>query len=77
MALEGLAEIAVVEGNQRRRTAWLADAGATRLRAAIPVWRKAHGLPARAALRRNWHERLRMLPKGLEIPSQRATSRAS
>src|SRR5208283_5368803 len=37
----GLVEIAGVEGDLRRRMAWLTDAGAARLEAAIPVWRKA------------------------------------
>ncbi len=37
----GLVEIANVEGDLRRRMAWLTDAGAARLEAAIPVWRKA------------------------------------
>jgi DNA-binding MarR family transcriptional regulator len=39
---EGLVEIANVEGDLRRRMAWLTDAGAARLEAAIPMWRKAH-----------------------------------
>jgi DNA-binding MarR family transcriptional regulator len=39
---EGLVEIASVEGDLRRRMAWLTDAGAQRLEAAIPMWRKAH-----------------------------------
>jgi DNA-binding MarR family transcriptional regulator len=39
---EGLVEIANVEGDLRRRMAWLTDAGAERLEAAIPMWRKAH-----------------------------------
>ena len=38
---EGLVEIANVEGDLRRRMAWLTDAGAQRLEAAIPMWRKA------------------------------------
>jgi DNA-binding MarR family transcriptional regulator len=37
----GLVEVANVEGDLRRRAAWLTDAGAARLEAAIPVWRKA------------------------------------
>jgi DNA-binding MarR family transcriptional regulator len=37
----GLVEIANVEGDLRRRAALLTDAGAARLEAAIPVWRKA------------------------------------
>ncbi len=37
----GLVEIANVEGDLRRRMAWLTDAGARRLEVAIPVWRKA------------------------------------
>jgi hypothetical protein len=35
-------EIAVVEGNQRRRMVWLTEAGAMRLKDAMPVWRRAH-----------------------------------
>jgi DNA-binding MarR family transcriptional regulator len=54
----GLIEIAVVEADLRRRAVWLTEAGARRLEAAIPVWRKAHaklakhvspGLPRRLA----------------------------
>ena len=37
----GLVEIANVEGDLRRRAAWLTDDGARRLEAAIPVWRNA------------------------------------
>lgn len=40
---EGLVEIAIVEKDQRRRAVWLTEAGARKLEAAIPVWRKAHG----------------------------------
>jgi len=39
---EGLVEIAVVESDLRRRAVWLTEAGARRLEAAIPVWRRAH-----------------------------------
>ncbi len=39
---EGLIEIAVVEADLRRRAVWLTEAGARRLEAAIPVWRRAH-----------------------------------
>jgi DNA-binding MarR family transcriptional regulator len=42
LAREGLVEIAVVEGNQRRRMVWLTEAGAIRLKDAMPVWRRAH-----------------------------------
>ncbi|HYM32254.1 MAG TPA: MarR family winged helix-turn-helix transcriptional regulator [Candidatus Cybelea sp.] len=38
---EGLIEIAVVEADLRRRAVWLTEAGARRLEAAIPVWRRA------------------------------------
>lgn len=38
---EGLVEIVVAEGDLRRRAVWLTEAGVRRLRAAIPVWRKA------------------------------------
>jgi DNA-binding MarR family transcriptional regulator len=39
---EGLVEIAVVDGDLRRRMVWLTETGARRLEAAIPVWRTAH-----------------------------------
>lgn len=38
---EGLVEIATVESDLRRRAVWLTEAGARRLEAAIPAWRKA------------------------------------
>jgi DNA-binding MarR family transcriptional regulator len=38
----GLVEIAIAEGDQRRRAVWLTEAGARRLEAALPVWRAAH-----------------------------------
>jgi DNA-binding MarR family transcriptional regulator len=38
----GLVEIAVAEGDQRRRAVWLTEHGARLLEAAIPVWREAH-----------------------------------
>lgn len=44
---DGLIEIAVVESDLRRRAVWLTEAGARRLEAAIPLWRKAHGKLAR------------------------------
>jgi DNA-binding MarR family transcriptional regulator len=44
---EGLIEIATVETDLRRRAVWLTEAGARRLEAAIPVWRKAHARLAR------------------------------
>ncbi len=42
LAREGLVEIAMVEGNQRRRMVWLTETGLFRLQDALPVWRKAH-----------------------------------
>ena len=39
---DGLVEIAVVEKDLRRRAVWLTEAGARRLEAAIPAWRRAH-----------------------------------
>jgi len=39
---EGLIEIAAVESDLRRRAVWLTETGASRLEAAIPIWRKAH-----------------------------------
>jgi DNA-binding MarR family transcriptional regulator len=43
----GLIEIAIVEADLRRRAVWLTEAGARRLQAAIPVWRRAHAKLAR------------------------------
>ncbi|MBM3558106.1 MAG: winged helix-turn-helix transcriptional regulator, partial [Alphaproteobacteria bacterium] len=43
----GLIEIALVEGDQRRRAVWLTETGARRLEAALAAWRKAHGELAR------------------------------
>jgi DNA-binding MarR family transcriptional regulator len=39
---EGLVEIAIVEQDLRRRAVWLTEAGARRLEAAIPVWKRSH-----------------------------------
>lgn len=39
---EGLVEIAVAEGDQRRKLVWLTEKGARRLEAALDAWRKAH-----------------------------------
>jgi DNA-binding MarR family transcriptional regulator len=38
----GLVEITIVEKDLRRRAVWLTEAGARRLEAAMPVWRRAH-----------------------------------
>ena len=38
---DGLVEIAMVEGDLRRRMVWLTETGARRLERAIPVWRAA------------------------------------
>ncbi len=39
---DGLIEVAIVETDLRRRAVWLTEAGAHRLEAAIPAWRKAN-----------------------------------
>lgn len=44
----GLIEIAVVEEDLRRRAVWLTEAGARRLEAAMPAWRRAHAALAAA-----------------------------
>jgi len=44
---QGLIEIALVEADQRRRAVWLTEAGARRLEAAVPAWRRAHARLAR------------------------------
>ena len=43
LAAAGLVEIATVERDLRRRAVLLTEAGARRLEAAIPLWRRAHG----------------------------------
>jgi DNA-binding MarR family transcriptional regulator len=43
----GLIEIATVEADLRRRAVWLTEAGALRLEAALPVWRRAQRLLGR------------------------------
>src|SRR5690242_16046125 len=43
----GWIEIAAVESDLRRRAVWLTEAGARRLEAAIPRWRKAEAAVAR------------------------------
>jgi DNA-binding MarR family transcriptional regulator len=47
---QGLVEIATVERDLRRRAVWLTEAGARRLEAAIPVWRKAQARLAKQFL---------------------------
>ncbi|HUL09903.1 MAG TPA: MarR family winged helix-turn-helix transcriptional regulator [Candidatus Acidoferrum sp.] len=44
---DGLVEIAAVEQDLRRRAVWLTEAGARRLEAALPAWRRAHEALAR------------------------------
>ena len=39
---DGLIEIAIAEGDQRRRLVWLTEKGARRLEAALGTWRTAH-----------------------------------
>jgi len=39
---DGLIESAIVEADLRRRAVWLTEAGARRLEAAIPIWRRAN-----------------------------------
>jgi len=39
---EGLVEIVTAEKDLRRRAVWLTEKGASRLEAAMPVWRAAH-----------------------------------
>ena len=48
----GLIEITLVETDLRRRAVWLTEAGARRLEAAIPVWRRAHAKLVEASLAR-------------------------
>jgi DNA-binding MarR family transcriptional regulator len=76
LAREGLVEIAVVEGNQRRRMVWLTEAGANRLKDAIPVWRKAHKMLA-SVIGPELAHKLADASEALEIPSARVAGRAS
>lgn len=39
---DGLVEIAVAEGDQRRKLVWLTEKGARRLETALASWRQAH-----------------------------------
>lgn len=39
---DGLVEIAIAEGDQRRRLVWLTEKGARRLEAALASWQRAH-----------------------------------
>jgi DNA-binding MarR family transcriptional regulator len=39
---DGLVEIAVAEGDQRRRLVWLTEKGVRKLEGALGTWRKAH-----------------------------------
>lgn len=39
---DGLAEIAIADGDQRRRLVWLTEKGARTLEAALASWRRAH-----------------------------------
>ena len=52
LARRGLAEIVVAESDLRRRAVWLTEKGATRLEAALPVWRAADAELAAALDRR-------------------------
>ena len=76
LAREGLVEIAVVEGNQRRRMVWLTETGANRLKDAMPVWRKAHRMLA-TVLGPELAQKLADASEALEIPSPRVKGRVS
>ncbi len=76
LAREGLVEIAVVEGNQRRRMVWLTEAGAVRLKEAMPAWRRAHRSLS-AALAPELAQQLAAASETLETPSTRRARRAS
>jgi DNA-binding MarR family transcriptional regulator len=52
LARRGLAEIVVAEADLRRRAVWLTEKGATRLEAALPIWREADAELAGALDRR-------------------------
>lgn len=39
---DGLVEIAIADGDQRRRLVWLTEKGARTLEAALATWRRAH-----------------------------------
>ena len=66
LAREGWVEIAVVEGNQRRRMVWLTEAGAIKLKDAMPVWRRAHKALT-AALAPDLAQRLAAASEAIEL----------
>jgi DNA-binding MarR family transcriptional regulator len=76
LAREGLVEIAVVEANQRRRMVWLTEAGANRLKSAMPVWRKAHKTLS-TVLAPELAQQLAVASEALEVPSPRLAGRVS
>ena len=76
LARERLVEIAVVEGNQRRRMVWLTEAGAVRLKEAMPAWRRAHQALS-AALSPELAQQLAAASETLETPSTRQVRRVS
>lgn len=76
LAREGLVEIAVVEGNQRRRMVWLTEAGAVRLKDAMPAWRRAHRALS-AALAPELAQQLAAASETLETASTRQARRVS
>lgn len=75
LAREGWVEIAVVEGNQRRRMAWLTEAGAIRLKDAMPAWRAAHKALG-AALAPELAQRLAAASEALDLLSPRRARQA-
>jgi DNA-binding MarR family transcriptional regulator len=66
LAREGWVEIAVVEGNQRRRMVWLTEAGANKLKDAMPRWRRAHNALA-TALAPEMAQRLAAASEAIEL----------
>lgn len=76
LAREGLVEIAVVEGNQRRRMVWLTERGATRLKDAIPIWRRAHKMLS-MALAPELAQQLAAASEALEAPTPRLARQVS
>ena len=76
LAREGWVEIAVVEGNQRRRMAWLTEAGAVKLKDAMPVWRRAHKA-LDLLLSPELAQRLAGASEALETPPGRRAQQAS
>jgi DNA-binding MarR family transcriptional regulator len=70
----GLVEITIDKDDLRRRAVWLTEAGARRLEAAMPIWRRAHTALAEIVDPRDVRriaEACAALPEEAQIPADR------